>query len=47
MTGEAEVLAVYVPLELLELTKRISGAGLGMLLVNLLILVVLWRRRVT
>ena len=39
--------ALYVPLELLELAKRISGAGLTVLLVNLLILVVLWRGRVT
>lgn len=39
--------ALYVPLELFELAKRISGAGLTVLLVNLLILVVLWRGSVT
>lgn len=39
--------ALYIPLELLELAKQISGAGLSVLLVNLVILVVLWRGRVT
>lgn len=39
--------AVYVPLELIELAKRISWAGSTVLLINLLILVVLWRGRVT
>jgi uncharacterized membrane protein (DUF2068 family) len=38
--------ALYIPLELFELAKRISGAGLTVLLVNLLIVAVLWRGRV-
>jgi uncharacterized membrane protein (DUF2068 family) len=39
--------AVYVPLELIELAKRITWAGSAVLLINLLILLVLWRGRVT
>ncbi len=39
--------AVYVPLELIELARRLSWAGSAVLLINLLTLVVLWRGRVT
>lgn len=36
---------IYVPLELIGLARRISWAGLVVLLINLLIVAVLWRKR--
>ena len=37
--------SLYVPIELIELTQRISWMGLTVLLVNSLILITLWRAR--